>query len=44
MTSINTRGGTHGGENIHLFKLVDLMGAGLSSFIIPILTRRHLFN
>jgi hypothetical protein len=33
-----------GGEHIHLFKLVDLTGAGLSVFIIPTLTRGHLFN
>jgi hypothetical protein len=33
-----------GGEHIHLFKLVDLMAAGISVFIIPTLTRSHLFN
>jgi hypothetical protein len=33
-----------GGEHIHLFKLVNLMGAGLSTLINPALTRSHLFN
>jgi hypothetical protein len=33
-----------GGEHIHFFKLVDLMGASLSAFIIPTLTKGHLFN
>jgi hypothetical protein len=33
-----------GSERIHLFKLAYLMGAGLSVFIIPTLTRGRLFN
>jgi hypothetical protein len=33
-----------GSEPIHLFKLVNLAGAGPSAFIIPTLTRSHLFN
>jgi hypothetical protein len=28
-----------GGEHIHLFKMVDLTGVGMSAFIIPTLTR-----
>jgi hypothetical protein len=33
-----------GSEHIHLFKLVNLVGAGLSALINPALTRSHLFN
>jgi hypothetical protein len=33
-----------GGEYIHLFKLVNLAGAGLSVLINPALTRSYLFN
>jgi hypothetical protein len=33
-----------GGEHIHLFKLVNLAGAGLSVLIIPALVRGHLLN
>jgi hypothetical protein len=33
-----------GGEHIHLFKLVNLAGAGLSALINTTLTRSHLFN
>jgi hypothetical protein len=33
-----------GGEHTHLFKLVNLAGAGLSAPINPALTRSHLFN
>jgi hypothetical protein len=33
-----------GGEHIHLFKLVNLAGVGLSALINPSLTRSHLFN
>jgi hypothetical protein len=33
-----------GGEHIHLFKLVDLTGAGLSALINPTLTGGHHFN
>jgi hypothetical protein len=33
-----------GGEHIHLFKLVNLAGVGLSMLINPALTRSHLFN
>ena len=33
-----------GGEHIHLFKLVDLTGAGLSALIISALARGHLLN
>jgi hypothetical protein len=33
-----------GGEHIHLFKLVNLAGAGLSALINPALTRSYLFN
>jgi hypothetical protein len=31
-------------EHIHHFKLVDIMGVGLSEFIILTLTRGHIFN
>jgi hypothetical protein len=33
-----------GGEHIHLFKLVNLMGAGRSTLIILALIRSHLLN
>jgi hypothetical protein len=33
-----------GGEHVHLFKLVNLVGASLSAFLIPTLVRDHLFN
>jgi hypothetical protein len=33
-----------GGEDILLFKLVNLLGERLSAFINPTLTRSHLFN
>jgi hypothetical protein len=33
-----------GGEHVHLFKLVNLVGAGLSALLIPILVRGHLLN
>jgi hypothetical protein len=33
-----------GGEHIHLFKLVKLVGVGLSALINPTLTGSHLFN
>jgi hypothetical protein len=33
-----------GGEHVHLFKLVNLTGAGLSALFIPILVRVHLLN
>jgi hypothetical protein len=33
-----------GGEHIYLFKLVNLVGAGLSVLINPTLTRSHIFN
>jgi hypothetical protein len=32
------------GEHVHLFKLVDLVGAGLSALLIPALVRGHLLN
>jgi hypothetical protein len=32
------------GEHIHLFKLVNLVGAGLSALLIPALVRGHLLN
>jgi hypothetical protein len=32
------------GEHVHLFKLVNLEGAGLSVFPIPALVRGHLLN
>jgi hypothetical protein len=33
-----------GSEHIHLFKPVNLAGAGLNAIINPTLTIRHLFN
>jgi hypothetical protein len=33
-----------GGEFVHLFKLVNLVGVGLSAFLIPALVRGHLLN
>jgi hypothetical protein len=33
-----------GGEHVHLFKLVNLMGAGLSALLIPALVRGHHLN
>jgi hypothetical protein len=33
-----------GGEHVHLFKLVNLVGAGLSALLIPDLVRGHLLN
>jgi hypothetical protein len=33
-----------GGEHVHLFKLVNLVGAGLSALLIPALVRGHLLN
>jgi hypothetical protein len=33
-----------GGEHFHLFKLVNLVGAGQSTIIIPTLIRSHLLN
>jgi hypothetical protein len=33
-----------GGEHVHLFKLVNLMGVGLSALLIPALVRGHLLN
>jgi hypothetical protein len=33
-----------GGEHVHLFKLVDLVGVGLSALLIPALVRGHLLN
>jgi hypothetical protein len=33
-----------GGEHVHLFKLVNLTGAGLSALLIPALVRGHLLN
>jgi hypothetical protein len=33
-----------GGEHAHLFKLVNLAGAGLSVLLIPALVRGHLLN
>jgi hypothetical protein len=32
------------GEHIHLFKLVNLVGVGLSALLIPALVRGHLLN
>jgi hypothetical protein len=32
------------GEHVHLFKLVNLVGAGLSALLIPTLVRGHLLN
>jgi hypothetical protein len=33
-----------GGEHVHIFKLVNLAGAGLSELLIPALVRGHLLN
>jgi hypothetical protein len=33
-----------GGEHVHLFKMVNLVGAGLSALFIPALVRGHLLN
>jgi hypothetical protein len=33
-----------GGEHVHLFKLVNLVGAGLSALLILALVRGHLLN
>jgi hypothetical protein len=33
-----------GGEHVHLFKLVNLVGAGLSALLIPTLAGGHLLN
>jgi hypothetical protein len=33
-----------GGEHVHLFNLVNLVGAGLSALLIPALVRGHLLN
>jgi hypothetical protein len=33
-----------GSEHLHLFKLVNLAGAGLSAILIPALVRGHLLN
>jgi hypothetical protein len=33
-----------GGEHVHLFKMVNLAGAGLSALLIPALVRGHLLN
>jgi hypothetical protein len=33
-----------GGEHVHLFKPVNLVGAGLSALLIPALVRGHLLN
>jgi hypothetical protein len=33
-----------GDEHVHLFKLVNLAGAGLSALLIPALVRGHLLN
>jgi hypothetical protein len=33
-----------GGEQVHLFKLVNLAGAGQSALLIPVLVRGHLLN
>jgi hypothetical protein len=33
-----------GGEHVHLFKLVNLVGASLSALLIPALVRGHLLN
>jgi hypothetical protein len=33
-----------GGEHVHVFKLVNLEGAGLSTLLIPALVRGHLLN
>jgi hypothetical protein len=33
-----------GGEHVHLFKLVNLAGSGLSVLLMPALVRAHLLN
>jgi hypothetical protein len=33
-----------GNEHVHLFKLVNLVGADLSALLIPALVRGHLLN
>jgi hypothetical protein len=33
-----------GGKHVHLFKLVNLAGVGLSALLIPALVRGHLLN
>jgi hypothetical protein len=33
-----------GGEHVYLFKLVNLLGVGLSALLIPALVRGHLLN
>jgi hypothetical protein len=33
-----------GNEHVHLFKLVNLVGVGLSALLIPALVRGHLLN
>jgi hypothetical protein len=33
-----------GGEHVHLFKMVNLVGAGLSVLLTPALVRGHLLN
>jgi hypothetical protein len=33
-----------GGEHVHLFKLENLAGVGLSTLLIPVLVRGHLLN
>jgi hypothetical protein len=33
-----------GGEHVHLFKLVNLVGASLCALLIPALVRGHLLN
>jgi hypothetical protein len=33
-----------GGEHVHLFKLMNLVGVGLSALLIPALVRGHLLN
>jgi hypothetical protein len=33
-----------GGKPVHLFKLVNLAGAGLSALLLPALVRGHLLN
>jgi hypothetical protein len=34
----------HGGEHVHLFKLVNLVSTGLSALLIPALVRGHVLN
>jgi hypothetical protein len=33
-----------GGEHVHLFKMVNLVGVGLSALLIPALVRGRLLN